>query len=166
MKKMSLPSLVPFRGTPLYYTAGLIVLVGLLLMNVSGLAQPTTKTYSSSGTFTPPAGVTTVTAECWGGGGKGGTRSTFGAAAGGGGGAYSKGTATVVAGTAYTVTVGTGSTTVAAGLDSWFVNTTTVLAKGGSSVADNVNTSGLGGASASGIGNLLIFRWNCIRWQL
>jgi len=153
MKKISLSSFLQFPGIPLHFIVSLIVLVGFMLMTVSGLAQ-TTKIYSSTGAFTPPAGITTVIAECWGGGGKGGSRTTVnGAAAGGGGGAYSRGTVNVVAGMAYTVTVGTGSTTVAAGLDSWFGNTPTVLAKGGSSGGDNVNISGAGGASAAGIGD-------------
>eukprot|EP00731_Ephydatia_muelleri_P033031 g33031.t1 len=39
-----------------------------------------------------------------------------------------------------------GSTTTAAGGDTWFLNTTTVLAKGGNSVADNTATGAIGGA--------------------
>ncbi|MFM1767592.1 MAG: hypothetical protein RJA22_121 [Verrucomicrobiota bacterium] len=51
--------------------------------------------FTSSGTFTPPAGVTNIIVECWGGGGAGGgaTRGTGGGNAGGGGGgggAYAK----------------------------------------------------------------------------
>ena len=132
----------------------IFLLLSLCFASV-GFAQ-TTIIYPSTGTFTPPAGSTIVTAECWGGGGKGGTRTTTGAASGGGGGAYSKGTATVAAGTSYTVTVGTGSTSTAAGLDSWFLNATTVMAKGGvSSSGNNINTSFAGGSSLSGFGNLL-----------
>ncbi|MCC6576060.1 MAG: hypothetical protein IT228_01855, partial [Flavobacteriales bacterium] len=44
-------------------------------------------TYTTSGSFTPPAGVTQVVVECWGAGGRGGTRTTNGQGGGGGGGA-------------------------------------------------------------------------------
>lgn len=123
--------------------------LGLLFIAFVGISQ--TQTFTSNGTFTVPAGVTSVTVEVWGGGGKGGTRTmgTFVYSGGGGGGAYAKKTAvTVVSGTAYTVTVGTGSTTTAAGGDSWFIATTTILAKGGSSVADNSSTGANGVAKA------------------
>ncbi|TDD78786.1 LamG-like jellyroll fold domain-containing protein [Flavobacterium caseinilyticum] len=69
--------------------------------------------YTSSGTWTCPAGVTSITVEAWGAGGGG----TIGAAAkgytggGGGGGAYAKlNTVTVTPGTVYNFTVGGAST--------------------------------------------------------
>ena len=37
------------------------------------LAQTTPQTFTSSGSFTVPSGVTSITVECWGGGGAGGT---------------------------------------------------------------------------------------------
>src|SRR3954468_12288300 len=58
-----------------------------------------------------PAGVTTVTVECWGAGGGGGgaqTNANGSAAGGGGGGAYSMQVITVSGGQSYTVTVGAG----------------------------------------------------------
>jgi hypothetical protein len=67
-------------------------------------------TYSSSGSFVVPPGVTEVSLECWGGGGKGGSRTSGNAAYGGGGGAYARSVLTVVPGNTYTVTVGNGST--------------------------------------------------------
>jgi len=68
------------------------------------------QTYTTSGTFTPPAGVTSVIVECWGGGGAGGAATGNTAAGGGGaGGSYVKNTSIPVSqGTNYTVTVGTG----------------------------------------------------------
>lgn len=111
------------------------------------------QTFSASGTFTVPAGVTSVNAQCWGGGGKGGTRTSTGIAGGGGGGAYSLKAVTVIPGTTYNVSVGMGSSTTSAAGDSWFINNTTVLAKGGNSVANNTATGATGGASASGIGD-------------
>ena len=119
-------------------------------------AQTVSQTFSSTTTFTVPLGVTSVSAEVYGGGGKGGSRvaganNGFG---GGGGGGYSKSTITVVSGNTYTVTVGLGSSTTAAGGDSWFINNTTILAKGGNSVANDSSTGANGGLASAGIGTL------------
>ena len=131
--------------------------LGLLLITYLGFGQ-SPKTYSSSGTFTVPAGVTSVTAQVWGGGGKGGTRTSNGRSGGGGGGAYASSAVTVNALNApYTVTVGTGATTTAAGSDSWFSTTGTVLAKGGQSVANNTTTGASGGLASGSIGTT---KWN------
>ena len=66
----------------------------------------------TSGTYTVPAGVTSITVECWGGGGgSGGAKSSSGtdaASGGGGGGAYSVTTISVVAGQSIIVAVGAG----------------------------------------------------------
>jgi trimeric autotransporter adhesin len=133
-------------------------LLFLLLIVVSGSAvkaQTISQTFNSSSTFTVPAGITQVTIEAWGGGGKGGSRSgTNNGFGGGGGGAYARKLVTVVPGTTYTVTVGTGATTTAAGNDSWFINATTVLAKGGNSVPLDTSTGATGGAAASCIGDV------------
>jgi len=72
-------------------------------------ASGATQKFTSSGTFTPPPGITSVTVECWGGGGAGGsanrTSSTTGGG-GGGGGAYSKKLIVpVTPGTPYVVTI-------------------------------------------------------------
>lgn len=104
--------------------------------------------------WTAPSGVTEVQVEVWGGGGRGGSRSSNGSAGGGGGGAYSRQVVTVVAGHDYTVHVGAGSSTTDAGGDSYFLNTGTVLAKGGGSVAQNSLTGAAGGAAASGVGSV------------
>lgn len=116
---------------------------GAGLSHVTPLFFATTDTYTASDTWTCPAGVTTVAAEVWAAGengvGGGGSHS-------GGGGAYSKkNSISVTPTTGYTVTVGTAG---APGGDSWFVNSTTVLAKGGGSVATHV-----GGAASGGIGD-------------
>ena len=109
-----------------------------------------TKNGTATNKFTVPAGVTQVTVEAWGGGGKGGSRTSAGSSGGGGGGAYAKKTITVVSGTTYDLQVGSGSTATATttASDSWFVNATTVLAKGGNSVANNTLTGASGGAGA------------------
>jgi hypothetical protein len=68
-------------------------------------------TFTTSGTWTCPQGVTSIQVEAWGGGGGGGYgggTNKYGGG-GGGGGAYTKNTSvTVIPGTSYTVTVGTG----------------------------------------------------------
>ncbi|MCF6128171.1 T9SS type A sorting domain-containing protein [Flavobacterium sp. AS60] len=117
----------------------------------------TSQTFTSSGTFTVPANVYQVTVEAWGGGGKGGDGLNVGkVGGGGGGGAYALKSIAVVPGTTYTVNVGLGAT--ASGIDggdSWFINTSTFLAKGGSTALDNAVTGGAGGSTAACIGDVL-----------
>ncbi|WP_140486326.1 glycine-rich domain-containing protein [Flavobacterium sp. GSA192] len=56
----------------------------------------TTKTLTTSGELEVPAGVTSLSVQCWGaGGGGGGSNNTLSAAGGGGGGAFKGGTVTV-----------------------------------------------------------------------
>ena len=124
----------------------------------------TTETFTVSTSWVAPTGVTSVTAEVWGGGGGGGGQAsaTTDGGGGGGGGAYSLQAVTVVPGNSYTVTVGPlgAGGTVSTGCggtggDSSFVNTSTVLAKGGVGGCGSTGTppaGGLGGASASGVG--------------
>ncbi len=121
-------------------------------------------TFTASGTWVAPTGITSVTAEVWGAGGGGGRQNLASdGGGGGGGGAYSLQTVTVVPGNSYTVTVGAGGGGGATagscggtGGDSSFVNTTTVLAKGGVGGCNSTGTppaGGLGGAAASGVGS-------------
>ncbi|MFV8442712.1 LamG-like jellyroll fold domain-containing protein [Flavobacterium sp. LB2P44] len=122
-----------------------------------GFSQSQTFTTPGTTTFTVPAGITTLQVETWGGGGKGGSRSTTGTSGGGGGGAYVKKTITVVAGSTYNLQVGSGSAaqTTPISSDSWFLNTTTIIAKGGNSVADNIS-NGVNGGGTGSIGTLLV----------
>lgn len=92
--------------------------------------------------------------EVWGGGGRGGSRTSNGFAGGGGGGAYSRQTVAVTPGQNYTVHVGAGSSSTAAGGDSYFLDTRTVLAKGGASVGNNSSTGAAGGSANSGVGSV------------
>lgn len=115
--------------------------------------------YSATDTWQCPAGITSVTVECWGGGGAGGGASSASiGGGGGGGGAYSISTLTLTPGTIYTVTVGAGAAGVSAanggtGGDSWFSTTGTILAKGGGGGLFNTAAGGgAGGASGSGVG--------------
>ncbi|MFV5695065.1 LamG-like jellyroll fold domain-containing protein [Flavobacterium sp. LB3P122] len=132
----------------------------LLLITFFGYSQ-TTQTFSAPGSFTVPAGVTSLVVEAWGGGGAGGgATGNISAGGGGAGGGYVKNTSlTVVPGTTYTVTVGTGGIgttgTGAAGNPSWFGSTAILLAVGGNggngATAGGATTSG---ATASTIGNI------------
>jgi len=105
-----------------------------------------TQSFTSAGAtnWVAPANVVAVQVELWGGGGNGWTA---GEAAAGGGGAYSKkNTVAVTPGNSYTVYVGG-----VAG-DSYFINTSTALAKGGSNAPSRTG-AGAGGAAASGVGD-------------
>jgi hypothetical protein len=138
-----------------------IILISTLLLVTIAFSQ-TTQTFNSSGTFTVPAGVTTVSVQAWGAGGAGGGNTTTAdGAGGGGGGAYSSTPLLIVAPGDHTVTVGAGGLGVAGGIgqngeDSWFGTATTVLAKGGNGgnppVSGNGGIGGNGGAAASGFG--------------
>ncbi|WP_164905434.1 T9SS type A sorting domain-containing protein [Flavobacterium sufflavum] len=70
-------------------------LLMFFLISIFSYSQ-TTKTFSSSGTLELPAGVTSLSVQCWGAGaGGGGSNNTLSAAGGGGGGAFKQGTVTV-----------------------------------------------------------------------
>lgn len=110
----------------------------------------TTDTITSTGTWVAPTGIIGAVVECWGAGGDTGTRGIPGGNGGGGGGAYARKTLTnIVPGVSYTVTVG-----VSGGSDSWFKDTSTVLAKGGSNVANDTDAKGLGGLASACIGDV------------
>lgn len=130
-----------------------------LLNKVSG-GSVTVETFNANATWTCPANVTSVQGEAWGAGGAGGGSNATSAGTGGGGGAYSKDTAIAVTpGVGYTVNVGTGGNGVAGGTggsggDTYFINTSTLLAKGGTGGQASAGTVGQGGASASGVGDV------------
>ncbi|MBK9320293.1 MAG: hypothetical protein IPM91_16845 [Bacteroidetes bacterium] len=68
-----------------HFRQHLLLMFAFILSSWSSIAQ-TSQTYSSSSTWVAPAGVTSITVECWGGGGKGGSTIFNGAETGGGGG--------------------------------------------------------------------------------
>ena len=133
-----------------------ITILSLLFFPVIQSEGQTSQTFTANGTFTVPAGVTSITVECWGGGGAGGGATGNPAAGGGGaGGAYVRSILTVVPGTAYTVNVAgmiTGNSTNTAaqnkGYPSWFGTVGTIYAAGGDggAPATNNNTNGAAGA--------------------
>ena len=118
-------------------------------------------TFDSSGTWICPAGVTSVSAECWGGGGPGGNGTGFrifsGIGGGGAGGAYARSTISVTPGTSYTVTVGAQLASGSNGNPSWFGSASTVFAEGGAKgnsgtatiASNNFGTGGTGSKSSS-----------------
>jgi hypothetical protein len=134
--------------------AGLVFMLIIASVMISQ-AQKITYSTPGPGTFTVPTGVTEITVEVWGGGGRGaGMPAAGGGGAGGGGGAYSRETIVVTPGTTYNFFVGAGSSTAAPGGDSWFINATTLMAKGGNSAADGATTGATGGDAASGFGTI------------
>jgi hypothetical protein len=125
-------------------------------------------TYTSSGSFTPPAGVTSVTVECWGGGGGGGgTAVNPSKGGGGGGGGYATAILTVTPGGTYTVTVGSGGSngtnsggTGGTGGTSSFASTENlVVAPGGLGGVAGTSPTPIGigglGATTGGLGTTL-----------
>lgn len=136
-------------------------MMGFLLFAGSSrlLAQTTVTLNSAQTTWVCPAGVTSVTVECWGGGGAGGYRSSTGAGGGGAGGAYASSTISVTPGVTYNYSVGAGgvsgsSGTGVDGSDSWFNNTSTVMAKGGDGVSNNNSTGSSAVAATSSVGTI------------
>jgi len=134
----------------------LIILVVFSISNIQGQTSTQTYTSTTSGSFTVPAGVTSLTVECWGAGGKGSDSNTSGVGrGGGGGGAYARSVLTVVPGTNYTFTIGAGgsSNTAPNGGDTTF-GANLVKAAGGSGLTVGVSTGALGGTVANSIGDV------------
>ena len=128
----------------------------LVLICSGNFSLGQSQTYTSSGIFTVPPGVTSIIVECWGGGGAGGAATGNPAAGGGGaGGAYAYKIVSVIPGNNYTVTVGSGgsggSGNGPAGTPSWFGTTGTVYAQGGAggALASTNNSNGTGGTGSA-----------------
>ncbi len=127
-------------------------------------AQTSTYTTAGSGTWLAPAGVSSVTAECWGGGGAGGGATGNPASGGGGGGgSYVKTSSiSITSGLSYNYSVGAGGTgstsSGSSGGDSWFISTSTLLAKGGRggtyANADNMTAASATALTTGNIGTI------------
>ncbi|MFO7369446.1 MAG: PKD-like domain-containing protein [Bacteroidales bacterium] len=147
-----------FRGIILYNYRILFLFVLMLFIQQGTWGQTASQTYTSSGTFTVPPGVTEIIVEAWGGGGGGGfARSANGAAGGGGGGgAYTITTIAVTPGTSIPFTVGTGGTGgTAAGAIATAGGATTVgmyAAASGGNPGTGVSTNSSGAGGIGGIG--------------
>ena len=108
------------------------------------------ETFTTSGTWTAPPGVTEITVEVWGGGGGGAAPSGNTGHGGGGGGAYAMQVIPVVPGTTYSFTVGAGGSPGNNGGNSFFEDGSDVLAAGGTS--GNNSSGGAGGSAAASVG--------------
>lgn len=149
----------------------LALLLGVLIFGgageVRGQCVSTTTPFVSSGTFTVPAGVTSITVQLWGAGGAGGGSTDAGnginarGGAGGGGGAYVTGTITVVPGEILTITVGAGGNGVSGGNGGNGGNSTITgsisgslaLARGGNGGAGNSSGGSPSGGSGGNLGS-------------
>jgi surface protein len=143
-----------------------LIIVGAI--NVSAVMNVTN--YTSNTSWTAPYSLWAtynITVEVWGAGGGGGNSgSTLAWGTGGGAGAYSYQNVTVTGGTTYNIVVGKGGVGGAGGgdvtgdngEDSYFWNTTKVLAKGGlggeggKDWTQKTDAGGIGGDAASGVG--------------
>ncbi len=111
----------------------------------------TTVTFSSSGNWTAPAGITSIDCQCWAEGGTGGTGLTGGSSrsgGGGGGGEFAEEPALAVTPASnYSFTIGTGSS----GNDTIFAgNSVTVTAhRGGNSSGTGSGTKGTGSTNTT-----------------
>jgi hypothetical protein len=113
--------------------------------DATGTPATTTQSFTSSGTWSVPAGVTSVTVDIWGGGGGGSGGDS--AQVGGGAGAYVHSVVNVTPGNNYTVTVGTGGT---GGIGGGAVGSGgTGYAAGGSGSSDTHGRGGGGGGSSA-----------------
>lgn len=120
---------------------------------------------AGDGTWTCPAGVTSITVECWGSGAGGGSAKpniNGGVVAGGGGGsgAYAKSVVSVTPGNEYAYHVGAGGAKDADGEATTF-NSTTVVAAGGKKgkynngqIGTPYAAGGLGGSVANSTGTV------------
>ncbi|MBL7782537.1 MAG: right-handed parallel beta-helix repeat-containing protein [Saprospiraceae bacterium] len=139
------------------------LLLAFFLCLLQAVSAQNPRVFNSSGTFTIPPGVTSITVECWGGGGAGGgATGTVSGGGGGAGGAYVKKVISVNPGDLHAVFVadvvsGTFSNG-GNGEPSWFSNVSTVYAEGGlgGSAATSNNFSAMGAiaSSAASIGDI------------
>lgn len=154
----------------------LLIVLSTLLLFVLRLSAQTviTDTTAGSSTWTCPAGVTSITVECWGAGGGGGfAKYQYTAAGSGAGGSYINYTMPVIPGKTYYMNVGTGGIggqdSVTAGGNggaSYFGSTldtlpqhAVVLAVGGNG-GNSVDSTGAKGAVDSATGGAAVTTGN------
>lgn len=129
-----------------------ILLYAVTCIAASHSIAQTTQTFTSSGSFTPAAGVPSLNVGCWGGGGGGGNAAHSGTGTsrggGGAGGAYAKKIFSSPSGS-YTVIVGAGGNGGNAGTDSWFGCSCSLIAKGGAAGGNGSKSNGAGGAGTA-----------------
>lgn len=140
---------------PLYIRA----LAGFWLLVVMSLAQAGSASFTTSQSWTAPAGVSSVTVEAWGGGGAGGGATANPAKGGGGaGGQYARKVVTVTPGNSYAVVVGAGgsggTSNGGSGGDSTFA-TNVVVARGGAGGTGAANGVAGVGSVTGGVGDVV-----------
>lgn len=151
-------------------SAALLFIMALLFTSLS--FSQGSQTFNASGTFTVPAGVTSITVQAWGGGGAGGGSSDAPSGearggAGGGGGAYASAVLTVTPGSNLSIVVGVQVNGVLAGNGpngnastiTGFTAQIFAAAGSGGGAATNANgapTGGAGGTVAASVGTTRI----------
>lgn len=137
----------------------IFILLPLLFLSMRFYSQTTTTlTAPGTSTFIVPAGVTSLTVECWGAGGAGGGTAGNASAAGGGGGGggYSINAINVVSGSSISYTIGAGGigakTNGANGGSTSFSTVSANGGFGGSQGNSNIGAGGAGGTGATYIG--------------
>ena len=125
---------------------------------ITVLDVPGVMTISSTGTYTVPANVKSVSIQIWGAGGSGSKGYTNLKGTGGGGGGYAQKTIAVTAGDVISVTVGTGGAGATSfgngndgGTSSATVDGSTISATGGLAGVSINTPSGTGGLGGSGV---------------
>ncbi len=124
----------------LFITLSLIIVIGNKTFSQTG-----SQTFTTSGTFTVPSGVTSITIELVSAGGSGGGNG----GGGGGGGGYALGVYTVVPLSEYTVTVGTAGGGISGGTTS----VGNLISATGGENGTWVSNPDIGGGGTGGVGS-------------
>ncbi len=117
----------------------------LLFLSAQLIFSQSNQSFTSNGTFTVPAGVTSVTIEVVGAGGNGAGNG----GGGGGGGGYAKGFYTVTPSAVLTVNIGTGGGGSAGGSTS----VTGLISATGGANGTTISNPNIGGGGAGGAGS-------------
>ncbi|WP_339889543.1 glycine-rich domain-containing protein [uncultured Flavobacterium sp.] len=151
------PNLTIIKSSKNHLITLLVLFFGAFISNAQ-----TSVTFTTSTTWTCPAGISSIQVEAWGGGG-GAKNSDNGAGnvtGGGGGGAYARrNTISVVPGTNYTITVGTGGDASEGGATTATFNGVNITAAGGKTGANSAKNNpavagGAGGSIANSVGDI------------
>ncbi|PNQ73821.1 hypothetical protein C1T31_05680 [Hanstruepera neustonica] len=152
--------LATFTKTTLFFNL-LLSAVFMLFFSLQGFGQTFTDNtpQAAAETWTVPAGVSSITIECWGAGGAGGGSSSGSSGgSGGGGGGYTINTFTVTVGQVVTYRVGSGGAGASQAAGGAGTNTTVnapfnLAANGGAGGGANMGTPGAGGTATGGSTN-------------
>jgi hypothetical protein len=143
------------KGKHIYLFARLLATCFLMLGFTTFVFAQTSQTITTSGNFTVPAGVTSVTVQVWGaGGGGGGSKKNDHGGSGGGGGGYISSNFTVTSGGIIAIKVGAGGAAGGSnsgsggtgGTSTATYSSTTLTATGGTGGAGNAGDAGTGGS--------------------